>query len=63
MKKVLGGFGEVQEKATSVFPLKVIESRHRTRIQELVQKSATVSPLVPVFHECHVPRGLIHAER
>ena len=55
MKKILWGFGKVQEETIGVFTLIVVEPRHRACVQELLEKSAGVFPLVPVRQEANVP--------
>jgi hypothetical protein len=61
MEKTIGGLGEVQEEAMSVFTLIVVESRYRSWVEELVKKFAALSPFAPIFHYDKVPGALIHA--
>jgi hypothetical protein len=60
--EILRQLGEVQEKAVGVFVLIIVEPRHGSWVQELMEKSAAVSPLGPTVHHGETPGILIHAE-
>ena len=74
VKKVVGRIGQTQQQAMGVFPLAVIEPCHNLRVQEFVEKPATVSPFTPVFHNGNIPgvrtdawshgqrRGTVHVQ-
>lgn len=60
VEEIIGRFDEVQEEAIGMFTLVVVEPRHCAWAQELVEESAAVFPLAPVFHEYNIPGGMAH---